>query len=565
MNSKLMMPIGYENFKELRNMNFYYVDKTKLIEDLLNYNGKIKIITRPHNFGKTLNMSMLRYFFEIGTDASLFDGLYISNNRELCEKYMGKYPVIFLSFKNDDGSNYEETMKCFVEIVGCEAKRFKFLLDSDKLTSNDKERYRALISKNNDRYSLDISMLRGSLKLLSLLLYKHFNQSVIILIDEYEAPLYKAFNKDYYEEMVSLILGMYGEALKGNEALEFGILTGCLEIPKKHIYGGFNNFVTYTITDTRYDKDFGFTDDEVKDMLKYYNLESKLDECREWYGGYRFGNTNIYCPWDVINYVDRIKDDKNALPENYWINTSGNDLVKRFINKANKTTRDEIERLIEGETIQKKIRLELTYDEIDNSIDNLWSVLFTTGYLTFTNSKIDGTYELMIPNREVKEVYVSLIQEWFKEKIFSNTSGLEGFWSAFETADTNAIENYLNRLLSNSISVFDTREKENSYHNLMLVILTGNANWLVKSNVEAGEGFADIIVETDDPDAGIILELKFTKDISEMEGLCLKALKQIDDKRYFEYLLNQDRTNVLLYGMCFCKKRCKVIAKKLEK
>lgn len=476
MNSKLMMRIGYENFKELRNMNFYYVDKTKLIEDLLNYNGKIKIITRPHNFGKTLNMSMLRYFFEIGTDASLFDGLYISNNRELCEKYMGKYPVIFLSFKNVDGSNYEETMKCFVEIVGCEAKRFKFLLDGDKLTSNDKERYRALISKNNDCYSMDISMLRGSLKLLSLLLYKHFNQSVIILIDEYETPLYKAFNKDYYEEMVSLILGMYGEALKGNEALEFGILTGCLEIPKKHIYGGFNNFVTYTITDSRYDKVFGFTDDEVKDMLKYYNLESKLDECREWYGGYRFGNTNIYCPWDVINYVDRIKDDKNALPENYWNNTSCNDLVKRFINKANKTTRDEIERLIEGETIQKKIRLELTYDEIDNSIDNLWSVLFTTGYLTFTNSKIDGTYELMIPNREVKEVYVSQIQEWFKEKIFSNTSGLEGFWSAFETADTNVIENYLNRLLSNSISVFDTREKENSYHNLMLVILTGNAN-----------------------------------------------------------------------------------------
>ena len=299
MNIKLMMPIGYESFKELRNKNFYYVDKTKLIEDLLNYNGKIKIITRPHRFGKSLNMSMLRYFFEIGTDISLFDGLYISNNKELCEEYMGKYPVIFLTLKNVYGLNYEETMKRFVETVGFEAERFKFLLDSDKLTFNDKERYRALISKNNDCYLMNQTMLRASLKLLSYLLYKHYNKRVIVLIDEYETPLYKAFNKDYYEEIVSLVLGMFGNALKGNEALEFGILTGCFGIPKKYIYGGFNNFVTYTITDNRYDKAFGFTDDEVKEMLKYYNLESKLDECREWYGGYRFGNTNIYCPWDV--------------------------------------------------------------------------------------------------------------------------------------------------------------------------------------------------------------------------------------------------------------------------
>ena len=417
----------------------------------------------------------------------------------------------------------------------------------------------------NGSFTIDEKNLLRSLKTLSELLCKYHNQRVVILIDEYDVPLDKAFKHGYYKEMVSLIRGLFGDALKTNDALEFAVLTGCLRVSKESIFTGLNNFKTLSITDSRFDEMFGFTDDEVKEMLKYYNLESKLDECREWYDGYRFGNTNIYCPWDVINYVDRIKDDKNALPESYWINTSCNDLVKRFIDKANKTTRDEIERLIEGETIQKKIRLDLTYDEIDNSIDNLWSVLFTTGYLTFTNSKIDGTYELMIPNREVKEVYVSQIQEWFKEKIFSNTSGLEGFWSAFEVADTNVIENYLNRLLSNSISVFDTREKENSYHNLMLGILTGNANWLVKSNVEADEGFADIIVETDDPDAGIILELKFTKDISEMEGLCLKALKQIDDKRYFEYLLNQDRTNILLYGMCFCKKRCKVIAKKLEK
>ena len=565
MSLQFKLPIGYENFEELRTKGFYYVDKTKLIEQLIDNISKVNLFTRPRRFGKTLNMSMLKSFFEIGADKFLFNDLYISNNNKICEEYMGKYPVVFITLKNVDGLSFKEAKDRLIDIVAYEAKRFSYLLEANILSIDEKNSYKAITNMVNGSFVMDEKNLQRSLKTLSELLCKYHNQRVVILIDEYDVPLDKAFKHGYYKEMISLIRGMFGDALKTNDALEFAVLTGCLRVSKESIFTGLNNFKTLSITDSRFDEMFGFTDDEVKDMLKYYNLESKLDECREWYDGYRFGNKNIYCPWDVINYVDRIKDDKNALPESYWINTSGNDLVKRFIDKANKTTRDEIERLIEGETIQKKIRLDLTYDEIDNSIDNLWSVLFTTGYLTFTNSKIDGTYELMIPNREVKEVYVSQIQEWFKEKIFSNTSGLEAFWSAFENGDINVIENYLNRLLSNSISVFDTREKENSYHNLMLGILTGNANWLVKSNVEAGEGFADIIVETDDPDAGIILELKFTKDFSEMEGLCQKALKQIDDKRYFEYLLNQDRTNVLLYGMCFCKKRCKVIAKKLEK
>lgn len=406
------LPIGIDDFKALITSDSYYVDKTKLIEELLNSNGKVNIITRPHRFGKTLNMSMLRYFFKIGTDASLFDGLYISNNRELCEKYMGKYPVIFLSFKNVDGSNYEETMKRFVEIVGSEAECFKFLLESDKLSFNDKERYSALISKDNDCYSMNQNMLRVSLKLLSSFLYKHYNKRVIILIDEYEAPLYKAFNKDYYEEMVSLILDMYGEALKGNEALEFGILTGCLEIPKKHIYGGFNNFVTYTITDTRYDNDFGFTENEVKELLTYYNHEEYFQKTREWYDGYRFGDTDIYCPWDVISYIDKLNISSNKTPESFWINTSGNDLVKRFIEKTSKTTRDDIERLVAGEVIEKEIHQELTYDEIDNSIDNLWSVLFTTGYLTQAGVNEYGYYKLKIPNEEIRTVYKKQIREW---------------------------------------------------------------------------------------------------------------------------------------------------------
>ena len=413
-------------------------------------------------------MSMLRYFFEIGTDTSLFDGLYISNNKELCEEDMGKYPVIYLSLKNVDGLNYEETMKRFVEIVGCEAKRFEFLLDSDKLTSNDKERYRALISKDNDCYSMNQNMLRVSLKLLSSFLYKHYNKRAIILIDEYETPLYNVFNKDYYEKMVSLILDMYGEALKGNEALEFGILTGCLEIPKKHIYGGFNNFVTYTITDTRYDNDFGFTENEVKELLAYYNYDEYFQETKQWYDGYRFGDADIYCPWDVINYVDRIKDDINALPESYWINTSGNDLVKRFIDKANKTTRDDIERLVAGEVIEKEVHLELTYDETDNSIDNLWSVLFTTGYLTQAGVNDDGYYKLKIPNEEIRTVYKKRIREWFNTTIQEDSNSLNKLWDDFKNTNCEGIENYLNKTLDNTISIFDTKshdgKKEYAYH-----------------------------------------------------------------------------------------------------
>ena len=457
------LPIEINDFKELITSDFYYVDKTKLIEKFINNYAKVKIFTRPHRFGKTLNMSMLRYFFEIGTDTSLFDGLYISNNKELCEKYMGKYPVIYLSLKNVDGLNYEKTIKRFIEIVGREAERFKFLLDSDKLTSNDKERYRALISKNNDCYSMDKSMLRGSLKLLSSLLYKHYNKSVIILIDEYEAPLYKAFNKDYYEEMVSLILGMYGEALKGNEALEFGILTGCLEIPKKCIYGGFNNFVTYTITDTRYDKNFGFTENEVKDLLAYYNHEEYFQKTREWYDGYRFGDTDIYCPWDVISYIDKLNISSNKTPESFWINTSGNDLVKRFIYMADKTTRDDIERLVAGEVIEKEIHQELTYDEIDNSIDNLWSVLFTTGYLTQAGVNEYGYYKLKIPNEEIRTVYKKQIREWFNTTIQEDTNSLNKLWEDFKNTNCEGIENYLNQTLDNTISIFDTKI-EYAYH-----------------------------------------------------------------------------------------------------
>ena len=368
--------------------------------------------------------------------------------------------------------------------------------------------------------------------------------------------------------MVLLIRGILGDALKTNDSLSFAVLTECLRISKESIFTGLNNFKILSITDVRFDEQFGFTDKEVKDLLSYYHVENRMEETKQWYDGYHFGNVDVYCPWDVINHVDRIKDDPNARPEAYWINTSGNDLVRRFVDKANKTTRNEIERLIAGEAIKKQIRLDLTYDEIDNSIDNLWSVLFTTGYLTQAGVTEEGAYKLVIPNKEVREVYKLQIQEWFEKSIFTNTEQLQSFWKAFAEGNTDEIERYLNRVLSNSISVFDTRgrneEKEISYHNLLIGILTGNADWLVKSNVEAGEGFADIIVETDDPDAGIIAELKYAKDTKEMEQACKKALGQIRDRRYQEYLLNDDRQDILLYGIAFCKKRCKVTAERLS-
>lgn len=567
MSGSVKLPVGIENFEEIRTNGYYYVDKTNLIEQLFESRGKVNLFTRPRRFGKTLNMSMLKYFFEIGADPSLFDGLNISRNEQLCKEHMGKYPVIFLTLKNVDGLDFQEAKQRFVDLIGTEAARFRFLLDSDRLTLDDKERYKALIAIKNGAYFMSNQVFTRSLKTLSELLNKYYDQKTVILIDEYDVPLDKAFQQGYYREMVSLIRGIFGDALKTNDSLSFAVLTGCLRISKESIFTGLNNFKILSITDVRFDEQFGFTDKEVNDILSYYHMEDRIKETKQWYDGYHFGNVDVYCPWDVINHVDRIKDDPGARPETYWINTSGNDLVRRFVNKANKTTRNEIERLIAGEAIEKQIRLDLTYDEIDNSIDNLWSVLFTTGYLTQIGLTEEGAYKLVIPNKEVREVYKLQIQEWFEKSLFSNVDQLQSFWKSFAEGNTEEIEKYLNRVLSNTISVFDTKgrneEKESSYHNLLTGVLTGNADWLVKSNVEAGEGFADIIVETDDPDAGIIAELKYTRDTKEMEQACKKAIAQIKDRRYQEYLLNDERRDILLYGIAFCKKRCKVIAEKM--
>lgn len=567
MGRKIKLPVGIEDFKEIRQEEFYYIDKTKLLEQLLEKWGKVNLFTRPRRFGKTLNMSMLRYFFEIGTDESLFDGLYIKNNKKICEEYMGKFPVIFISLKNVEGLDFETALYRFVEIIGREAERFYFLLDSEKLTVNEKERYKTLIRLDNGRYSMDVNILASALRLLSELLYKHYGKKTIIIIDEYDVPLDKAFQNGYYREMVSLIRAMFGDALKTNDFLQFAVLTGCLRVSKESIFIGLNNFKVLSIADTRFDEQFGFTDEEVQTLLESYGLLEHISETKEWYDGYHFGDADVYCPWDVINHVDRLCGEPDAKPQSYWINTSGNGLVKRFIDKANKTTRDEIERLVSGETIEKQVSLELTYDEIDTTIDNLWSVLFTTGYLTQTGMTESGAYKLVIPNKEVREVYKLQIKEWFKRTVMSNTEQLKNFWKAFDEGDTKAVENYLNRTLSNSISVFDTKardeEKESSYHTLLVGLLVGNADWLVKSNVEAGDGFADIIVETEDFDAGIIIELKYSKTFSGMDKACEKAITQIKEKRYDEYLKNDDRHDIMIYGIAFCKKKCKVIAHKI--
>ena len=564
MDEFLKLPVGIDNFEKIRRNGFYYVDKTSLIEQLFSNWGEVNLFTRPRRFGKTLNMSMLKYFFEIGTDRSLFDGLHISSNEKICSEHMGKYPVIFLSLKNAEGLNFDTAKYQMVELIAREAERFPFLAKDTNLSDRDREKYRVLTAFADGHYQMSDDVLYGSLQTFSELLYKHFNQKTVILIDEYDVPLDKAFQHGYYREMVALIRAMFGRALKTNEALAFAVLTGCLRVSKESIFTGLNNFKILSITDSRFDEQFGFTDKEVQKLLADYHLEARFSETKEWYDGYRFGNVDVYCPWDVINHIDRIKDDPNARPEAYWMNTSGNDLVKRFVDKANRTTRNEIEQLIVGNAIEKTLRLDLTYDEIDNSIENLWSVLFTTGYLTQTGMTEDGAYRLVIPNREICEVFKLQIQEWFKKSIFSNTEQLTAFWKAFEEGNTDGVEMYLNRIMSNSISVFDIKtgegKKEISYHNLLVGILTGNADWLVKSNVEAGEGFADIIVETEDPNAGIVVELKYTKNYDEMEQACKAALDQINDRRYQEYLLNDGRKDITLYGIAFCKKRCKAMA-----
>lgn len=556
------LPVGIEDFEKLRKEGFYYIDKTGLIRDLLNNWGEVNLFTRPCRFGKTLNMSMLKNFFEIGADKTLFDGLMISKETALCERYMGKYPVIFISLKGVDGLDFEEACGALRRIIRAEASRFRMLLSSEKIADEDKQLFLRILQEKDT-----FDDVRDSLRMLSSLLKQCFSEKVILLIDEYDVPLDKAFQHGYYEEMVSLIRGLFGQALKTNEFLQFAVLTGCLRVSKESIFTGLNNFKILSITDARFDEHFGFTEAEVNQLLTDYQLEEHLAETKEWYDGYRFGDTNIYCPWDVISYVDHISADPHAEPEAFWINTSGNDLVKRFIDKADKTTQNEIERLIAGEAIEKKVRLDLTYHELDSSIDNLWSVLFTTGYLTKTGRAINGVYKLVIPNREVREVFILQIQEWFRKRMADDEKPMREFCRAFLKGEPERIEKRLNIILNRMISVLDAKapddKKENFYHGLLLGLLRSEINWLILSNAESGDGFSDILIEPEDPDAGIVIEVKYASSVAGLEKACEEALRQIREKRYDERLRNDGRADVLTYGIAFCRKRCKVVCERV--
>lgn len=573
MASTMKLPVGIDDFKKLRESHFYYVDKTRLIEQLLLNWSEVTLFTRPRRFGKTLNMSMLKSFFDIGTDKALFDGLYISGNKELCDEYMGKYPVIFLSLKGVEGLTYEEAFEAFVRIMGKEVNRVSFLADSDKLTQIEREQYKGLTIMKNGRLAFDKEKLISSLQLLSQLLYKHYGKKVVILIDEYDVPLDKAFQNGYYKEMVSLIRGLFGQALKTNEFLQFAVLTGCLRISKESIFTGLNNFKVMSITDSRFDEQFGFTDSEVKKLLSDYGMDSHFEEVKEWYDGYHFGKADVYCPWDVINHADHLRDDSDAKPQTYWINSSGNSLVRRLINRADSSTKDEIERLIAGEAIEKVIRQDLTYDEIENSIDNIWSVLFTTGYLTKIGElKLPDSesyaYMLVIPNKEVREVFVLQIQEWFKAVVANDNDTMRLLSKAILDKDEAILARQLNIVMGRMISILDTKApddmKENFYHGLLLGLLRGsNPDWLIKSNRESGDGFSDILIKPENPDLGIVIEVKYAKEFKGLDAACDAAMAQIKQKRYDETLRDEGRCDILAYGIAFCRKRCKVAGEKL--
>ena len=566
MAGKRKLPMGIENFREMRTGEFYYIDKTGLIKTLLENPGKVNLFTRPRRFGKTLNMSMLKYFFEIGSDTTIFDGLEIAGEKELCEKYMGKFPVISITLKGATGQNFEEARVMLRRIIGKEALRFQFLMQSDRLTETDRLQYRALIAMDTTgAFTMSNELLKDSLLTLSQLLQRHYGQNVVMLIDEYDVPLDKAYQSGYYDSMVELVKVLFGNAFKTNDSLEFAVLTGCLRISKESIFTGLNNFKVYTVKDVRYKEYFGFTDAEVRQMLEYYGFSDQYGAVREWYDGYRFGSLGIYCPWDVVNYCGDLRDGSVTEPQNYWVNTSSNSIIRKFIDMADAATKDEIERLIGGGSIRKKIRQELTYRDLDSGIDNLWSILFTTGYLTQDGYHDNGMTGLVIPNREVRWIFEEQIQDWFKAETRKDLQMLENFCRAFEKNDTDAIEKGFTAYLRKTISVRDTSVrkdmKENFYHGVLLGLFAGMKGWKVKSNAESGDGYSDISVEVEDKDIGIVIELKYAENAAFDNG-CKEALKQVYDNNYEEALLDDGMTTIYRYGIACYKKRCKVVSGK---
>ena len=564
MGIKTKLPMGIEDFKEMRVQGFYYIDKTGLIKELLEHFGKVNLFTRPRRFGKTLNMSMLKYFFEIGGDSTLFDGLEIAKEKELCAKYMGKFPVIAITLKGAGGRTFEEALGMLRNIIGNEAMRFQFLLQSMQLTEIEHKRYEALINiDKTGSYTMSDELLKDSLFILSQLLQKHYHQNVVILIDEYDVPLDKAYQSGYYDAMVELIRVLFGNAFKTNSSLYLAVLTGCLRISKESIFTGLNNFKVYTVKDVRYKEYFGFTDEEVKQMLVYYGFTDQYYAVKEWYDGYLFGDLGIYCPWDVINYCGDLRDASVTEPQNYWVNTSSNSIIRSFLGRANATTKNEIEQLINGKSVKKRIHQELTYRDLDSRQDHLWSILFTTGYLTQCGTQTGDVTELVIPNKEIQWIFVEQIRDWFDDETIKNRERLENFCRAFEENNVLAIENGFQEYLEDMISIRDTSVrkgmKENFYHGLLLGILGNMDNWIVQSNAESGDGYSDISIEIRRKRIGIVIELKYAEN-GAFEEACKEAMEQINERNYEKSLEGDGMITIYKYGIACYKKRCKVIS-----
>ena len=564
MEKKLKLPIGIENFSELRKRNYYYVDKTELIEQVLEDGSQVILFTRPRRFGKSLNMSMLKSFFEKETDPALFEGLYIAQNIELCRQYMGQYPVISISLKGVDSNSYEGAYKLLVQSICDEIERFQFLIESNELTQIDKKRYFELIDRKMEPDTLAVS-----LKGLTLLLEKHYHQKVVVLIDEYDVPLAKAYENGYYDEMILLIRNLFGNVLKTNDSLAFAVLTGCLRIAKESIFTGLNNFKVYSITDDEFDETFGFTNKEVMEMLQYYGLSDRFDEVKEWYDGYRFGNADVYCAWDVVNYCRDHCKNPNAELKNYWMNTSGNDVINHFIDSINDPgmlTKGELERLVNGEFITQKVDEMITYKELYSSIDNLWSTLFMTGYLTQRGYIGNGYYRLAVPNREICNIIIERVLTLFRKEVAQNGKLLEDFCNAIVSANEAAVEQLLTEYMEKTISIRDNFARslhENFYHGLMIGILGYRRDWEILSNRESGDGFSDILIETTEPEneIGVVIELKYSSDEKNLDTDCRGALQQIEDKNYVQELCNKGYRKILKYGIAFYHKKCRVMVK----
>ena len=556
MNQTLKLPVGIENFEDIRKLGFYYIDKTKLIEQLLQNWGKVNLFTRPRRFGKTLNMSMLRTFFEIGMDKSLFEGLYISKNKELCDEYMGKYPVIFLSLKGIDGLTFEEAIIRITTIIKNEARRHHYLKNSDKLIEEEIKQFQSLLDGKAD----DIT---DSIRLLSELLCKHYGKKTIILIDEYDVPLDKAFQKGYYDEMVRFIRSLFESALKTNSALEFSVITGCLRISKESIFTGLNNLAVNSILSNKYSESFGFVQYEVDELMEYYNIEEKSQLMKKWYDGYLFGKSEVYNPWSVLNQVKEWSEDKDISAIPWWTNTSSNNIIRTLVSQADNETKDIIENLIHGGSVETVLKETVTYGDLTENNENIWSFLFFTGYLKIKEIVKTGEvigeptiYSLVIPNLEIKSCYTDIIIQYFE--IYKKAINKDNLYKALLGRNAQDFAEQITDLLRKTISYYDSTES--FYHGLISGLLSGNVYYKVESNRETGDGRSDLaLYQQDVAQNAVILEFKVCGKNETADEAAKRALKQINDRDYASKAREDGYKNIIKYGVAFKGKMCYAI------